>query len=101
MGSDPGHSAPVCVLPPAGVLFCKAVPFVQTTAIVTGILTMTCIAVERYQGIVFPLKTRRQYSPKRAYKMLGDPSAGGGRGLFCSASRRLSARITVVGGGSA
>ncbi|XP_037319939.2 pyroglutamylated RF-amide peptide receptor [Pungitius pungitius] len=54
-----------------GVLVCKAVPFVQTTAIVTGILTMTCIAVERYQGIVFPLKMRRQYSSKRAYNMLG------------------------------
>ncbi|TWW81938.1 Pyroglutamylated RFamide peptide receptor AQ27 G-protein coupled receptor 103, partial [Takifugu flavidus] len=54
-----------------GVVVCKTVPFVQTTAIVTGILTMTCIAIERYQGIVFPLKMRRQYSPKRAYKMLG------------------------------
>ncbi|XP_045073454.1 LOW QUALITY PROTEIN: pyroglutamylated RF-amide peptide receptor-like [Coregonus clupeaformis] len=54
-----------------GVLVCKTIPFVQTTAIVTGILTMTCIAVERYQGIVYPLKMRRQYTPKRAYKMLG------------------------------
>ncbi|XP_029312451.1 pyroglutamylated RF-amide peptide receptor [Cottoperca gobio] len=54
-----------------GVLVCKTVPFVQSTAIVTGILTMTCIAIERYQGIVFPLKMRRQYSSKRAYKMLG------------------------------
>lgn len=60
---------PLCF--PAGVVVCKTVPFVQTTAIVTGILTMTCIAIERYQGIVFPLKMRRQYSPKRAYKMLG------------------------------
>ncbi|XP_062859562.1 pyroglutamylated RF-amide peptide receptor isoform X2 [Trichomycterus rosablanca] len=54
-----------------GVLVCKTVPFVQTTAIVTGILTMTCIAVERYQGIVHPLKMKRQYTPKRAYRMLG------------------------------
>ncbi|KAK2876038.1 hypothetical protein Q8A67_020134 [Cirrhinus molitorella] len=54
-----------------GVLVCKTVPFVQTTAIVTGILTMTCIAIERYQGIVYPLKMKRQYTPKRAYKMLG------------------------------
>ncbi|XP_062859564.1 pyroglutamylated RF-amide peptide receptor isoform X4 [Trichomycterus rosablanca] len=53
-----------------GVLVCKTVPFVQTTAIVTGILTMTCIAVERYQGIVHPLKMKRQYTPKRAYRML-------------------------------
>uniref|UniRef100_A0AAV2LGJ1 G-protein coupled receptors family 1 profile domain-containing protein n=1 Tax=Knipowitschia caucasica TaxID=637954 RepID=A0AAV2LGJ1_KNICA len=56
---------------PERVLVCKTVPFVQTTAIVTGILTMTCIAIERYQGIVFPLQMRRQYSSKRAYKMLG------------------------------
>ncbi|CAL8310138.1 unnamed protein product [Boreogadus saida] len=54
-----------------GVLVCKTVPFVQTTAIVTGILTMTCIAIERYQGIVYPLKMRRQYTSRRAYKMLG------------------------------
>ncbi|KAG7254632.1 hypothetical protein CRUP_012386 [Coryphaenoides rupestris] len=53
-----------------GVLVCKTVPFVQTTAIVTGILTMTCIAIERYQGIVYPLK-RRQYMSRRAYKKLG------------------------------
>uniref|UniRef100_A0A673G321 Pyroglutamylated RF-amide peptide receptor n=1 Tax=Sinocyclocheilus rhinocerous TaxID=307959 RepID=A0A673G321_9TELE len=46
-----------------GVLVCKTVPFVQTTAIVTGILTMTCIAVERYQGIVHPLKIKRQCTP--------------------------------------
>lgn len=67
---------PALILPslrlcPAGVVVCKTVPFVQTTAILTGILTMTCIAIERYQGIVFPLKMRRHYSPKRAYKMLG------------------------------
>ncbi|KAM4623608.1 pyroglutamylated RF-amide peptide receptor [Polymixia lowei] len=54
-----------------GVLVCKTVPFVQTTAIVIGILTMTCIAIERYQGIVYPLKMRRQYTSKRAYKTLG------------------------------
>ncbi|KAM3843184.1 pyroglutamylated RF-amide peptide receptor-like [Diretmus argenteus] len=54
-----------------GVFVCKAVPLVQTTAIATGILTMTCIAIERYQGIVYPLKMRRQYTSKRAYKMLG------------------------------
>ncbi|KAK7148478.1 hypothetical protein R3I93_012722 [Phoxinus phoxinus] len=44
-----------------GVLVCKTVPFVQTTAIVTGILTMTCIAAERYQGIVHPLKSRWEF----------------------------------------
>jgi len=46
------------------VLVCKTVPFVQTTAIVTGILTMTCIAAERYQGIIHPLKIKRQCTPQ-------------------------------------
>ncbi|KAI7805922.1 pyroglutamylated RF-amide peptide receptor isoform X2 [Triplophysa rosa] len=32
---------------------------------------MTCIAVERYQGIVHPLKIKRQCTPQRAYRMLG------------------------------
>ncbi|KAM9773965.1 pyroglutamylated RF-amide peptide receptor [Syngnathus typhle] len=54
-----------------GALVCKAVPFVQTTAVVTGILTMTCIAIERYLGIVFPLRMRQQSASERAYKMLG------------------------------
>ncbi|XP_057681256.1 pyroglutamylated RF-amide peptide receptor [Corythoichthys intestinalis] len=54
-----------------GVLVCKTVPFVQTTAVVTCILTMTCIAIERYLGIVFPLRMRRQSTSKRAYMMLG------------------------------
>ncbi|XP_019730148.1 pyroglutamylated RFamide peptide receptor [Hippocampus comes] len=54
-----------------GVLVCKTVPFVQTTAVVTGILTMTCIAIERYLGIVFPLRMRRRSTSRRAYKMLG------------------------------
>ncbi|CAI9615157.1 unnamed protein product [Staurois parvus] len=47
------------------------VPFIQTTAVVASTLTMTCIAVERYQGIVHPLKMKRQYTNRRAYKMLG------------------------------
>jgi len=47
------------------------VPFVQSTAIVTEILTMTCIAVERHQGIVHPLKMKWQYTNKRAFTMLG------------------------------
>ncbi|XP_077595428.1 pyroglutamylated RF-amide peptide receptor [Stigmatopora nigra] len=54
-----------------GVLVCKTVPFVQTTAVVTCILTMTCIAIERYLGIVFPLRIRQQSTSKRAYTMLG------------------------------
>uniref|UniRef100_A0A8C8VHZ7 G-protein coupled receptors family 1 profile domain-containing protein n=1 Tax=Pelusios castaneus TaxID=367368 RepID=A0A8C8VHZ7_9SAUR len=53
-----------------GPFVCKMVPFIQTTAVVASTLTMTCIAVERYQGIVHPLKMKRQYTNKRAYKML-------------------------------
>ncbi|XP_076854718.1 pyroglutamylated RF-amide peptide receptor [Brachyhypopomus gauderio] len=55
----------------AGVLVCKTVPFVQTTAIVTGILSMACVAVERYQGIMHPLRVKRHCTPRRAYRTLG------------------------------
>ncbi|XP_069487268.1 pyroglutamylated RF-amide peptide receptor [Ambystoma mexicanum] len=54
-----------------GAFACKMVPFVQSTAIVTEILTMTCIAVERHQGIVHPLKMKWQYTNRRAFTMLG------------------------------
>ncbi|XP_015272586.1 PREDICTED: pyroglutamylated RFamide peptide receptor [Gekko japonicus] len=54
-----------------GVFACKMVPFVQSTAIVTEILTMTCIAAERHNGIVHPLKMKWQYTNRRAYTMLG------------------------------
>ncbi|KAM9330473.1 pyroglutamylated RF-amide peptide receptor [Gastrophryne carolinensis] len=54
-----------------GEFACKMVPFVQSTAIVTEILTMTCIAVERHQGIIHPLKMKWQYTNKRAFTMLG------------------------------
>ncbi|XP_078533777.1 pyroglutamylated RF-amide peptide receptor [Lissotriton helveticus] len=54
-----------------GAFACKMVPFVQSTAIVTEILTMTCIAVERHQGIMHPLKMKWQYTNRRAFTMLG------------------------------
>ncbi|XP_055468791.1 pyroglutamylated RF-amide peptide receptor-like [Psammomys obesus] len=54
-----------------GAFICKMVPFVQCTAIVTEILTMTCIAVERHQGLVYPFKMKRQYTNQRAFTMLG------------------------------
>ncbi|XP_068126369.1 pyroglutamylated RF-amide peptide receptor [Hyperolius riggenbachi] len=54
-----------------GAFACKMVPFVQSTAIVTEILTMTCIAVERHQGIIHPLKMKWQYTNRRAFTMLG------------------------------
>ncbi|KAG7320909.1 hypothetical protein KOW79_015324 [Hemibagrus wyckioides] len=45
----------------AGNFLCKLVPFLQVTAIATSILTMTCIAVERFQGILYPLHIRNNY----------------------------------------
>nr|XP_060634981.1 pyroglutamylated RF-amide peptide receptor [Anolis sagrei ordinatus] len=54
-----------------GAFACKMVPFVQSTAIVTEILTMTCIALERHNGIVHPLKMKWLYTNRRAYTMLG------------------------------
>lgn len=62
----------------AGPFICKMVPFVQSTAIVTEILTMTCIAVERHQGLVHPFKMKWQYTTRRAFTVLGkDVPAGG------------------------
>lgn len=57
------------------------VPFVQSTAIVTEILTMTCIAVERHQGIVHPLKMKWQYTNRRAFTMLGKVKLQYSRGI--------------------
>lgn len=54
-----------------GAFICKMVPFVQCTAIVTEILTMTCIAMERHQGLVHPFKMKWQYTNQRAFTMLG------------------------------
>ncbi|XP_016833161.1 pyroglutamylated RF-amide peptide receptor isoform X1, partial [Cricetulus griseus] len=54
-----------------GAFICKMVPFVQCTAIVTEILTMTCIAVERSQRLVHPFKMKQQYTNQRAFTMLG------------------------------
>ncbi|XP_065261518.1 pyroglutamylated RF-amide peptide receptor [Emys orbicularis] len=54
-----------------GAFACKMVPFVQSAAIVAEILTMTCIAMERHQGIVHPLKMKWQYTNRRAFTMLG------------------------------
>ena len=54
-----------------GAFICKMVPFVQCTAIVTESLTMTCIAMERHQGLVHPFKMKRQYTNQRAFTMLG------------------------------
>ncbi|XP_066568641.1 QRFP-like peptide receptor [Amia ocellicauda] len=54
----------------AGQFLCKLVAFLQVTAVSTSILTMTCIAVERFQGILYPLQLRKVYSPCHAIKML-------------------------------
>ncbi|XP_062339958.1 pyroglutamylated RF-amide peptide receptor [Osmerus eperlanus] len=54
----------------AGDFLCKLVPFLQVTAISTSILMMTCIAVERFQGILYPLHVRNGYFLFHACKML-------------------------------
>ncbi|RXN32407.1 pyroglutamylated RFamide peptide receptor-like protein [Labeo rohita] len=55
----------------AGDFLCKLIPFLQVTAIATSMLTMTCIAVERFQGILYPLHVRNSYFLCHAFKMLG------------------------------
>ncbi|XP_014345916.1 pyroglutamylated RF-amide peptide receptor [Latimeria chalumnae] len=54
-----------------GAFACKMVPFVQVTAIAAEILTMVCLAVERYQGVVHPLKIKWQCTRRRAFIVLG------------------------------
>ncbi|XP_072518385.1 pyroglutamylated RF-amide peptide receptor [Salminus brasiliensis] len=54
----------------AGDFLCKLVPFLQVTAIATSILTMTCIAVERFQGILYPLHVRNSYVLHSSIRML-------------------------------
>ncbi|XP_057217048.1 pyroglutamylated RF-amide peptide receptor [Triplophysa rosa] len=54
----------------AGDFLCKLIPFLQVTAIASSMLTMTCIAVERFQGILYPLHVRNSYFLCHAFKML-------------------------------
>ncbi|XP_026090423.1 pyroglutamylated RFamide peptide receptor-like isoform X1 [Carassius auratus] len=54
----------------AGDFLCKLIPFLQVTAIGTSMLTMTCIAIERFQGILYPLHVRNSYFLCHAFKML-------------------------------
>ncbi|XP_051533051.1 pyroglutamylated RF-amide peptide receptor [Myxocyprinus asiaticus] len=54
----------------AGDFLCKLIPFLQVTAIASSMLTMTCIAVERFQGILYPLHVRNSYFLSHAFKML-------------------------------
>nr|KAF6349870.1 pyroglutamylated RFamide peptide receptor [Myotis myotis] len=54
-----------------GAFVCKMVPFAQCTAVVTEILTLTCIAVERHQGLVHPLRAKCRYTNGRAFTTLG------------------------------
>uniref|UniRef100_A0A3B4E7Q1 G-protein coupled receptors family 1 profile domain-containing protein n=1 Tax=Pygocentrus nattereri TaxID=42514 RepID=A0A3B4E7Q1_PYGNA len=60
----------------AGDFLCKLVPFLQVTAIATSILTMTCIAVERFQGILYPLHVRNNYVLHSSIRMLGKQVRG-------------------------
>ncbi|CAK6445089.1 unnamed protein product [Pipistrellus nathusii] len=54
-----------------GAFVCKMVPFAQCTAVVTEILTLTCIALERHHGLVHPLRVRCRYTHRRAFATLG------------------------------
>ncbi|XP_031232488.1 pyroglutamylated RF-amide peptide receptor [Mastomys coucha] len=54
-----------------GAFICKMVPFVQSTAVVTEILTMTCIAVERHQGILHVFKINRSIFNQRTKPLMG------------------------------
>lgn len=67
-------------LPVAGAFVCKMVPFAQSTAVVTEILTMTCIAVERHRGLVHPFRTPWRSTPRRACTVLGKAPGTSGRG---------------------
>uniref|UniRef100_H3B953 Pyroglutamylated RFamide peptide receptor 4 n=1 Tax=Latimeria chalumnae TaxID=7897 RepID=H3B953_LATCH len=53
-----------------GEFLCKMVPFIQITAVSTGIFTMMCIAIERFQGILYPLQLQNSYTVGKAIKML-------------------------------
>lgn len=79
-GGAGGAPAPRCVTrlsPRAGAFACKMVPFVQSAAVVTEVLTMTCIAVERHRGLVRPFRRRWRSTPRRACAVLGKaPRAG-------------------------
>ncbi|MGH0136822.1 UNVERIFIED_CONTAM: hypothetical protein FKN15_019814 [Acipenser sinensis] len=60
-----------------GQLACNAVPCVQVTAVVASTLTLSCIAAERYQSIVPPLRSKRHYTSTRTHRLL----AAQGRGV--------------------
>lgn len=79
----------------AGAFICKMVPFVQSTAIVTEILTMTCIAVERHQGLVHPFKMKWQYTNRRAFTMLGEDVPLAVLMLFFITEQRMSSTRTM------
>ncbi|XP_078702598.1 QRFP-like peptide receptor [Branchiostoma floridae x Branchiostoma belcheri] len=49
-----------------GDFMCKLVPFIQTIAVASSVLTLTGIAVERYYAIIHPLKVKYLLSKARA-----------------------------------
>lgn len=94
-GGAGGPPAPRCVTrlsPRAGAFVCKMVPFVQSAAVVTEVLTMTCIAVERHRGLVRPFRRRWQSTPRRACAVLG--KAPGAR-VLCRAGAQWDPRGSV------
>ncbi|CAH1248910.1 QRFP-like peptide receptor [Branchiostoma lanceolatum] len=49
-----------------GDFMCKLVPFIQTIAVASSVLTLTGIAIERYYAIIHPLKVKYLLSKTRA-----------------------------------
>ena len=102
---------------------CKSVPYAQGLAVVASILTLTCIAAERYVAIVLPLKARTMNTSCRTVVLLtyiwgmaiafavpnalwytlidlkdievgGDGDGGSGGGFFRSAHQRSEDAIS-------
>lgn len=46
---------------PFGEILCKLVPFVQALSVYVSVLSMTMIAIDRYQALIKPLKRRMSH----------------------------------------
>ncbi|XP_071492594.1 QRFP-like peptide receptor [Diadema antillarum] len=54
-----------------GPFMCKALNYVTSVGVVSSILTMMAIAIERHQAICHPLRSRVIQTPRRAVFLLG------------------------------
>ncbi|XP_077999721.1 QRFP-like peptide receptor [Glandiceps talaboti] len=53
-----------------GLFMCKLVNFITVLSLVSSVLTLSCIAIDRYYAICQPLKTRIIHTTARAVKLL-------------------------------